>query len=75
MSKGRFEIVRTNAGHHVRLIASNGEPLSTSEVLSSEAVARDNIDAQVEAMEDATGPGNARARWGVLVVDERGDDA
>lgn len=42
----RYQIVRTNAGHHQRLIGGNGEPVSTTEVhpdsrdaLSSIAVA------------------------------------
>jgi uncharacterized protein YegP (UPF0339 family) len=28
----RVEIVTTNAGHHVRIVASNGEPIATTEV-------------------------------------------
>lgn len=28
----RVEIVTTDAGHHVRVVASNGEPIATTEV-------------------------------------------
>jgi uncharacterized protein YegP (UPF0339 family) len=31
----RWEIVRTDAGWHVRFVAANGEPVVTGEVLSS----------------------------------------
>lgn len=43
--RGRFEIVHTDAGHHVRIVGANGEPLATSEVLSSRQAAEENIDA------------------------------
>jgi hypothetical protein len=47
MSRGRFDIVRTNAGWHVVTIGVNGEPLQTSEVLTSLAAAQANIDAVI----------------------------
>lgn len=49
---GRFEIVRTDAGFHVRIIAANGELLATSEVLTSKATAEENIDAVVTVVKD-----------------------
>ena len=45
--RGRFEIVRTDAGFHVRIIGANGEPLAASEVLESRAAAEQNVDAVI----------------------------
>lgn len=66
MSAGRFEVVRTNAGHHVRVIGANGEPLLTSEVLTSQANAVANIDAVIEIVKSAPTQGLA-----VHMLDER----
>ena len=48
----RFEILHgddPDQPFHVRLIGDNGEPLSSTENLTSEAAARTNIAAQVKA--------------------------
>lgn len=66
---GRFEIVRTNAGHHVRVVGANGEPLLTSEVLTSEKNAFANIDAVIDIVKGASLQGLP-----VHVLDERGED-
>jgi len=66
---GRFEIVRTDAGHHVRIIGANGEPLMTSEVLASEKNAIANIDAVIEIIKKAPAQGLP-----IRILDERGED-
>lgn len=52
MSRGRFEIVRTDAGFHVRTIGGNGETLQTSEVLEDRESAEKNIDAVIRVVRD-----------------------
>lgn len=69
MSAGRFEIVRTDAGHHVRVVGANGETLMTSEVLTSEANAFNNIDAVIDIVKSAPPQGLA-----VRVLDARGEE-
>jgi hypothetical protein len=65
MSRGRFEIVRTDAGYHVRTVGANGETLSNSETLSTFESAVRNVEAQVEI---------AQAGVDLIArVDERGD--
>lgn len=66
---GRFEVVRTDAGHHVRVVGANGEPLLTSEVLTSQANAVANIDAVIEIVKSAPAQGLA-----IHMLDERGED-
>lgn len=66
---GRFEIVRTDAGHHVRVIGANGEPLMTSEVLTSEKNAFANIDAVIDIVKSAPAQGLP-----IRVLDARGED-
>lgn len=66
---GRFEVVRTDAGHHVRVVGANGEPLMTSEVLTSEKNAFANIDAVIEIVKSAPPKGLP-----IHVLDERGED-
>lgn len=49
----RFEVVQTDdpdQPFHVRLIGDNGEPLSSSENLTSLDAARTNVAAQAEAL-------------------------
>ena len=43
--RGRFEVIQSEAGFHVRIVGGNGEPLATSEVLATKAAAEENIDA------------------------------
>lgn len=62
-SRGGHEIVRTDAGWHVRTVGANGETLSTSEVLTSAAAANANLAAQVFVA----------ARGWVREIDERTD--
>lgn len=66
---GRFEVVRTNAGHHVRVVGANGEPLLISEVLTSEKNALANIDAVIDIVKSAPPQGLP-----VGVLDERGEE-
>lgn len=40
---GRFQIVETEAGFHVRLVGANGEPVVTSEPYTAMATAVDAI--------------------------------
>lgn len=67
--RGRFEVVRTNAGHHVRVIGENGEPLMTSEVLTSEQNALANIDAVIDIVKSAPPKGLQ-----IRILDTRGED-
>lgn len=53
MSRGRFEVVRTDAGWHVRVVGANGEPLASSEVLTSRAAAEENVDAVITVVKAA----------------------
>lgn len=69
MSAGRFEIVHTDAGHHVRVVGANGEPLMTSEVFTSEKNAFANIDAVIDIVKSAPPKGLA-----IRVLDARGED-
>lgn len=71
MSRGRFEIVRTNAGHHVRIVGANGEPLATSEVLGDNVTAHHNAEAIVEIVLDALDSQSGAGGWDVRQVDER----
>lgn len=64
--RGHVEIVRTNAGHHIRIVAANGETLASSETLSREIDARANVAAIARAIDDWVDYGERR-------VDERGD--
>lgn len=49
----RFEIVRADAGWHVRIVGANGEPLASSEVLESRVAAEENVDAVIGVVRSA----------------------
>lgn len=66
---GRFEVVRTEAGHHVRVVGANGESLMSSEVLSSEKNALNNIDAVIDIIKSAPMKGLP-----IHILDERGEN-
>lgn len=68
--KGRFEIVRTDAGWHVRIVGANGEPLAVSEVLESRQAAEENVDAVIGVVRSA-GVRGVEVRH----IDARGKDA
>ena len=65
----RFEVVHTDAGFHVRVVGENGEPLMTSEVLTSQANALNNIDAVISIVKSASAQGIP-----VHMLDEQGED-
>jgi uncharacterized protein YegP (UPF0339 family) len=69
LHRGRFEIVCTSAGFHVRTIGANGEPLQTSEVLTSRAAAEANVDAVIGVVRDVPAKGVE-----VRHIDARGGD-
>lgn len=62
MGRARFDLVETDAGFHGRLVAGNGEPIWTTEVLSSEA----NVERAIASLRSAVDAG-VRVRH----VDER----
>lgn len=80
MSSPRFEIVRTDAGWHVRFRAANGEPVMTSEIYTRRQAAVNAVEIALSAWaarvdpELDVGPVEARATklgFGVDDVDER----
>ena len=66
MSAPRFEIVRSVAGWHVRLIAANSQIVISSEVLTRRASAEKNVLAQLRAL---TGH-DWRLHWNVVGVEQ-----
>lgn len=48
---GRFQVVRTDAGFHVRLVGANGEPVLTSEPYTELATAVDAIGITADAVD------------------------
>ena len=43
MTRSRIEVVTTDAGHHLRIVASNGEIVATTEVYVNEGGAENAI--------------------------------
>lgn len=54
MDKPSWRIERTNAGHHVNLVAANGEKLLTSEVLNR----REDAERVVDIVDEMYGHGS-----------------
>lgn len=70
---GRFQVVTTDAGLHVRLVGGNGEPVVTSEVHPDVRTAVDAIGVVCEAVDALRAHVNS-----IEEVDERtagGDEA
>lgn len=50
MTKTPWEVVRTDAGFHVRFVAANGEPVLSSEVYPRKETAEEAIDLVCDAV-------------------------